>query len=219
MTSLFGNKTLIRISKKLLLAASIASNCSLNSVLASPIDHQDAVAKSLEGVMTTSVQVKNDAPEIQVQMTTCRVEVDKNKDSIFLYQEQGIVGSLDKPYRQRFLEIATSEESDNIVYSHSYKPDNLEQWTNFCISKAKTVSESSLGKLVCTVTLKPFLTVYSGTTPPEGCPANVRGAVSITNRIILHQDGMDTWDRGFDESGNQVWGAEDQAYRFRRQVE
>lgn len=215
MTSHFGNKTLIRVSKKLLFAVSIASNFALNSALALPIDHQDAVAKSLEGVMTTSV-VRDDSPEIQVQMTTCRVEVDKNKDSIFLYQEQGIVGSLDKPYRQRFLEITNSEESDNVVYSRSYKPENLEQWANFCNSEDKTVSKSSIGKLVCTVTLKTFLTVYSGTTPPEGCPANVRGAVTITNRIILHQDGMDTWDRGFDESGNQVWGAEDEAYLFRR---
>ena len=52
--------------------------------------------------------------------------------------------------------------------------------------------------------------------PREGCQAEVRGAVRITNRIILHQEGMDTWDRGFDESGNQVWGAEDEAYQFRR---
>jgi hypothetical protein len=26
---------------------------------------------------------------------------------------------------------------------------------------------------------------------------------------------MDTWDRGFDEEGNQVWGAENQGYQFR----
>lgn len=218
MTSLFWNKTSIKAGKSLFLAAGVAGSFGLNSVSALPVNHRDAVAKRLEGTMTTSVQVKDDAPVIKVQMTTCRVKVDRNNDSVFLYQEQGIVGSLDKPYRQRFLEITTSEEANNIVYSRSYKPDSLEQWTNFCDSENKTVSESSLGKLVCTVTLKPFLTVYSGTTPPEGCPADVRGAVSITNRIILHQEGMDTWDRGFDESGNQVWGAEDQAYQFRREV-
>lgn len=216
MTSLFWNKTLIKASRRLFLAAGIASSFVSSNVVASPIDHRDAVASRLEGVMTTSVHLKDDTPAIEVKMTTCRVTVPQSQDSVFLYQEQGIVGSLDQPYRQRFLEIAASDEIDNVVYSRSYKPDSLEQWINFCSSANKTVSKSSLGGLVCTVTLKPFLSIYSGTTPPEGCPAAVRGAVTITNRIILHQDGMDTWDRGFDEAGNQVWGAEDKAYEFRK---
>ena len=216
MTSFFWNKLFTKSLSRLLFAVSFASNLGLNAVFALPIDHRDAVATRLEGVMTTSVQLKNDAPAIKVQMTTCRVTVPQSIDSIFLYQEQGIVGSLEQPYRQRFLEIATSDTADDVVYSYSYKPDNMASWINFCNSETKAVSKSSLGKLVCTVTLKPYLSIYSGTTPPEGCPASVRGAVTITNRIILHQDGMDTWDRGFDESGNQVWGAKDQAYEFRR---
>lgn len=150
-------------------------------------------------------------------LTTCRVNVPQKTNSVVLYQEQGIVGNLEKPYRQRFLEIISDRQS-NLVYSHAYKPSNLEDSSNFCNRSLenRTVFEESLGELVCTVTLKPFLNVYLGTTPPEGCPAKVRGAVKITNRIILHQEGMDTWDRGFDESGNQVWGAEDEAYQFRK---
>jgi len=27
---------------------------------------------------------------------------------------------------------------------------------------------------------------------------------------------MNTWDRGFDATGNQVWGAKDKPYQFRR---
>jgi len=27
--------------------------------------------------------------------------------------------------------------------------------------------------------------------------------VGITNRIVLHEAGMNTWDRGFDATGNQ----------------
>ena len=187
------------------------------TVLALPIDHRDAVVEHLEGVMTASVKLEENKT-IQVQMTTCRVTVPTgNPNSVFLYQEQGLTDKLDKPYRQRFLEITTDGELEsNLVYSHSYKPENLEEWINFCNYDTRSVAKNQLGELVCTVTLKPFLSIYSGKTPSEGCPAKVRGAVKITNRIILHQEGMDTWDRGFDESGVQVWGAEDRAYQFRR---
>ncbi|NEO03426.1 MAG: hypothetical protein F6K50_51450 [Moorea sp. SIO3I7] len=56
---------------------------------------------------------------------------------------------------------------------------------------------------------------YIGQTPEDGCPTNYRGAVSITNTIILHKEGMDTLDRGFDAAGNLVWGAKDLPYQFR----
>lgn len=226
MTSLFGQKALFLGRKRLSLsisqilfsvASGVASGFITTTVVALPVNHLDAVVEHLEGIMTASVQVA-EKPTIQVQMTTCQVNVPENDDSnsVFLYQEQGIVGRLDKPYRQRFLEITTSEEADNLVYSHSYKPSNLEQWTNFCNSETRTASQTQLGELICTVTLKPFLSVYAGKTQSGGCPAQVRGAVKITNQIVLHQDGMDTWDRGFDEWGNQVWGAKDRAYQFRR---
>nr|MBX2862941.1 hypothetical protein [Leptolyngbyaceae cyanobacterium MAG.088] len=39
--------------------------------------------------------------------------------------------------------------------------------------------------------------------------------VRLTNTIVLHQDGMDTWDRGFDSNGLQVWGAEAEPYQYR----
>ena len=196
--------------------ASVISSLVPITALAAGINHRDAVVEHLEGIMTASVQLEG-KPAIQVQMTTCRVTVPDRDNSVFLYQEQALIGKLDRPYRQRFLEITADEDTDsNLVYSHSYKPTNQEEWVNYCRSTTKTVSRDDLGQLVCTVTLKPLLNIYSGKTQLGGCPAEVRGAVKITNQIILHQEGMDTWDRGFDASGNQVWGAEDRAYQFRR---
>ena len=206
------------------LATGIFSSLFATTVLALPINHRDAVVEHLEGKMTASV-VKEDSTTIQVQMTTCRVRVAGEHNSIFLYQEQGLVGKLDRPYRQRFLEITTEEDTKDtentdseLVYSLSYKPENLSQWVNFCDRDLvkRVASQEQLGKLVCRVTLKPLLNVYAGKTASGGCPATFRGAVKITNRIVLHQEGMDTWDRGFDESVNQVWGARDRAYQFRR---
>jgi hypothetical protein len=44
----------------------------------------------------------------------------------------------------------------------------------------------------------------------------MRGASYATSEVVLRDDGLDTWDRGFDDAGKQVWGATKGAYQFRR---
>ena len=188
-----------------------------NVTLADPFEHRNEVARRLSGVMVATI-VREGKPTVKVEMTTCPVQVTaaKASDSVFLYQEQGIVGNLDKPYRQRFLEIVSNKTNDQeVVLSHSYKPDNLAAWVNYCQKTDKIpIPRATLGNLVCMVTLQPYLNLYVGKTPPEGCPVNLRGAVKVTNRIFLTEDGMETWDRGYNTQGDRVWGAEDEAYRF-----
>ncbi len=197
------------------------SNIFVNKSLAIPtINHRDSVVKHLLGKMTASIQQAESRP-IQVRMTTCLVNVISNNNSIFLYQEQGFIGSLNQPYRQRFLEITTENKQtkqyrQNLVFSHSYKPDDLSQWVNFCQSDRvqDKINQTEIGQLVCTITLKPLLSVYVGQTPPQGCPTKARGAATVTNSIVLHEQGMETWDRGFDTQGKQLWGARKKPYQF-----
>ncbi|MEO1403883.1 MAG: chromophore lyase CpcT/CpeT [Cyanobacteria bacterium J06635_1] len=176
----------------------------------------DTVAEHLEGVMDTSAQAAADPDFVSVQMTTCRISVSEPAaDSVYLYQEQALSNSLDAPYRQRFLQIAPGDGQR--IESRTLKPDAPEQWEGFC-DRAPTerlVPIDSLGEQVCTVALRPSPLGMVGSTPNGGCPASVRGAVSITNVVVLHADGMDTWDRGFDAAGNQVWGAQDEPYQYR----
>jgi hypothetical protein len=150
-------------------------------------------------------------------MTTCLVKIeDLETNHYFLYQEQAISNKLDQPYRQRFLEILPAANNQQII-SQSYKPENLEKFKGFCNQREteRRIKKAELGEYICEVILTPIISIYRGETPPEGCPANVRGAVKITNTIILHSQGMDTWDRGFDAENNQVWGAENESYQFR----
>jgi CpeT protein len=187
----------------------------------------------LLGIMDTNEQAATNRKVANVQMTTCKVTVkttptdsldQNNRISVFLYQEQALIESLNQPYRQRFLEITNSNEP-NLVESKSYKPTELEQWIGFCQKPEveRLVSQVDLGMPICSVFLKQSAAnyiqpLYIGETQKGGCPANVRGATSITNTIYLFPDGMNTWDRGFDASGNQVWGAANEAYKFRKKA-
>ncbi|MEX0269878.1 chromophore lyase CpcT/CpeT [Leptolyngbyaceae cyanobacterium UHCC 1019] len=178
------------------------------------------VATLLIGKMDTSAQAIANSKAPNVQMTTCRIGLFTNAEpqSIFLYQEQAMSTSLDKPYRQRFLQISPSPLSQS-VRSRSFKPTDPTRWSGFCNvtpSLERTVNLSDLGTPICNVFLKQVGTGYLGNTPPDGCPANIRGAIRITNHIELSLAGMNTWDRGFDAQGKQVWGAKTESYQFRR---
>ncbi len=198
-----------------LLIAIIISCLINNSTQAQTVNHVEEVVSHLVGVMDTSAQAEVNPQRVKVQMTTCKLELKGEVDSIYLYQEQALAEKLNQPYRQRILHLIDLE--DGQVESKSYKLTNEKQWIGFCNQPASSrmLNKSDLGDSVCSVFLRPVITIYIGETPPEGCPANVRGAVKITNKIILHKLGMDTFDRGFDAEGNQVWGAVNDSYQFR----
>jgi hypothetical protein len=181
-------------------------------------DVREVVAR-LVGVVDTSRQAigRRRAPDVRI--TTCPVRLtgrDAAPGITYLYQEQALSLELDKPYRQRLLRIGPT--ADSRVESATFKPKNPETLTGLCArpEAERLVSLATDAPVDCRVVLAPAGDDFVGSTPPEGCAANVRGAVRITNKITLRRDGMDTLDRGFDAAGTQVWGATDDTYQFRR---
>ena len=196
--------------------AGVSSVSANDSVEATEERSIEAVVSHLEGVMSTASQAASDPNFVGVQMTTCRVEIENSQpSSVYLYQEQALIEDLSSPYRQRFLQITDGEQGR--IDSHTFKPNDLSQWIGFCEQPTRSVALTNLGEQTCSVSLRPSAVGgFVGSTPPNGCVANVRGARSVTNVVVLHSQGMDTWDRGLDAAGNQVWGAENTPYRYRR---
>jgi hypothetical protein len=190
-----------------------------------PLEQQvKVVAARLEGVMSTAAQASVNPKISDVRMTTCQVTLTGRdgvqRQAIVLYQEQALANALAKPYRQRFLQLSASPVSQS-VQSRSFKPAQATAWINFCNKAAvdRVVKPEAMGTAICSVFLRRSGDNYVGNTPVDGCPANVRGAVRIKNHIVLRSIGMDTWDRGFDATGKQVWGAKAESYQFRRTQE
>lgn len=205
-------------------AGTAVYSCPANDVQASAsLDQQvNEVVTHLVGVMDTSAQAQTNPKAPNVRMTTCKVKVEgkdtgaQTSQSVFLYQEQAMSQNLAKPYRQRFLKIAPSADGQSIE-SQAFKPPKPENWMGLCNQPEakRVVSLSDMGEAKCSVFLKRDGENYVGETPAEGCPSDYKGAVKVTNRIILHKTGMDTLDRAFDAAGNQVWGAKNEPYQFR----
>jgi hypothetical protein len=180
------------------------------------------VVSHLVGVMDTSAQAAANPKAPNVRMTTCKVMVGNadttlnTRSVVFLYQEQALTQRLGAPYRQRFLRIAPSADGQS-VESRAFRPPTPEKLIGLCDrpEAKRVIRQSDLGERACSVFLKPSGENYVGETQAAGCPTNYRGAVRITNTIMLHRTGMDTQDRGFDAAGNLVWGAKEEPYQFR----
>nr|GMC71697.1 chromophore lyase CRL, chloroplastic [Ipomoea batatas] len=58
--------------------------------------------------------------------------------------------------------------------------------------------------------------LYEGSTPADGFPNTWNGASYCTSELaVLKNNEIHSWDRGFDESGNQVWGVKGGPYEFK----
>lgn len=205
------------------IASAIAANAGFADVPASvPIEKQvEEVVSHLDGAMDTSEQANANPKAPNVRITSCKVKVENaaalnRPQAVFLYQEQALSQRLNQPYRQRFLGIAPSADKLS-VESVAFRPPNPTAWIGLCDRPAaeRVVPVSQIGKSNCSVFLQRQGNQYIGETKAGGCPIDYKGAVRITNRIVLHQAGMDTLDRGFDADGNQVWGAKNYPYQFR----
>jgi CpeT/CpcT family (DUF1001) len=178
-----------------------------------------AVVKHLVGVMDTGNQAAANPHKPHVRMTTCPIAVTgltTPSGAVYLYQEQALADKLAEPYRQRVLEISASPYSQS-VRSLTFKLTQPQSVIGFCNQPLtqRTLRAETLVAGGCAVFLRRSGENYAGSTPIDGCPANVRGAVRLTNRVLLHADGMDTWDRGFDAKGKQIWGAKTESYQYR----
>lgn len=66
----------------------------------------------------------------------------------------------------------------------------------------------------CEVILTKTENGYEGSTQGDNCKSSLRGASYATSKVSMSANKITSWDQGFDESGNQVWGATKGPYEF-----
>ncbi len=139
------------------------------------------------------------------------------KDGVWLYVEQALSKSLDKPYRQRVYQVTqvTANDFESKVYS-------LKEPKKFIGGQDNKELFNSIGPddLVeregCSVFLKYDGNQFSGSTDRKSCKSNMRDASYATSIVTVTGDKIESWDQGFDANDKQVWGAVKGAYIFDR---
>jgi hypothetical protein len=141
----------------------------------------------------------------------------EREDGIWIYVEQAASSSLDKPYRQRIYSLTAKENEtlESAVYTFDKPEKFIGSWKNK--EKLSAISPDSINlKEGCSIVIKKVSDKFVGSTHGKNCPSNLRGASFATSEVVIDKYSMTSWDRGYNDKDEQVWGAEIGPYIFKK---
>lgn len=171
----------------------------------------------MTGSFSSEHQASADSSYYDIRLEMVEIWTER-PDGRWLYVEQAAAGHLDRPYRQRVYHVTEIEPGryGSEVYSI---PDPLRfagAWKHD--SPLSRLTPDSLEiRDGCRVELTMEADdTFAGGTVGTGCASKLRGASYATSEVRVGRDRIESWDRGFDETGTHVWGAESGPYLFLR---
>ncbi|KAI4343539.1 hypothetical protein L6164_010876 [Bauhinia variegata] len=189
-------------------------------------DHARIVAQSLTGEKYSREQASRDPDHyFNIRTITCPA-TDLVDGSNVLYFEQAFWRSPQKPFRQRFCMVKPCpKELKCDVELSTYAIRDMEEYKNFCDRSKDQRPQpeevfGDIAELLTTIYLKRCprgkRCLYEGSTPPGGFPNTWNGATYCSSELtVMKNNEIHTWDRGYDDDGNQVWGPKEGPYEFK----
>jgi hypothetical protein len=139
-------------------------------------------------------------------------------DGYWLYVEQAAASSLDKPYRQRVYHLTRIDE--NRFESAVYELEDPLQYAGIWKDPAPLSDlypEALIKREGASIYLEQVgEEAFSGSTRGKECKSNLRGASYATSEVRITEGQIYSWDRGFNEQDEQVWGAVKGGYIFKK---
>lgn len=169
------------------------------------------------GSFSSEEQSGKDSSYFNIELEMVQIWKDRT-DGPWIYIEQAVAGTKDKPYRQRVYQI--KQRSDGkIVSVVNLIPDQLRFAGDYKkeFPLVRLIPDSLVLKPECEVVLyRADVGYFEGGTVDKNCSSDLRGASYATSEVKIDKDKMITWDRGFDKNGNQVWGSTKGGYIFKK---
>lgn len=205
----------------LLIALGICSVGTACTTDPEPTDETD-VGESLEaklhryltGDFSSEAQSTSNPAYFDIRMSICPMEA-PSLGALVLYVEQAQAENLGSPYRQRLYLIEAGAEADTAI-SRIYTFNNPAAAVGACADASKLPSaDGAVEKEGCAVTMTWDGSRWTGGTTGEDCPTT-QGGDYATSEIVITDDQLTSWDRGFFDNGDQAWGAVGGGYEFDR---
>jgi hypothetical protein len=180
----------------------------------------DLLRNYMSGSFTSEQQSKNDSDffDIHLQMKPIWEE---RKDGFWLYVEQAIVSALEKPYRQRIYHVNLLNDTTIIseVFEMKSPMRFAGAYKNAAVLNSLTL-DSLEARAGCGILLHARSNgTFVGSTKNQDCLSSLRGASYATSEVVIHKQLLVSWDRGWDATGKQVWGAVKSGYQFVKLVD
>lgn len=179
----------------------------------------EALVDYMVGSFSSKEQAGKDSSYFNIELEMVQIWKDRT-DGPWIYVEQAVAETKDKPYRQRVYQLRKRNDGkiESLVYTI---PDPLRFAGDYKkeFPLLRLTPDSLILKEGCEVVLYQADNGYfEGGTIDNNCSSDLRGASYATSEVMIDKDKMISWDRGFDESGKQVWGATDGGYIFKKKL-
>lgn len=177
----------------------------------------DLLAERLTGHFSSERQSVEQPGYFDIHLHSVRIWPDRT-DGIWIYVEQAMATALEKPYRQRVYRLV--EEPTGTFTSIVYELPDPAAFAGAWVEPARFADltpQQLVERVGCNVSLtKNERGEFVGSTAGTGCGSVLNGASYATSEVFIDETGMSTWDRGYNDKGEQVWGATEGPYRFDR---
>ncbi len=209
LTSCKSSKSTARGDKRSSPTRSVSSDGIIKS------DDIQSLKRMMEGHFQNSIL---DSDSTSIEVTLRVVQIWEEQKGCYLYAEQF---ATDNPARPQLQQIYKIESDNNGGFrSNVYNLENSEQ----AVGQWKTPSffdsvsmDNIIAKEGCTI----YITQhgdgsFSGSTRLDQCKSTKDGAAYTTSTIKIRESSFMNWEKGFDDSGNQIWGKELGSSVFKR---
>lgn len=176
------------------------------------------VANLLAGSYSSQRQSEQDEAFLDVRLDMRRIWPERAGEH-WLYVEQAMATTLERPYRQRVYRVEATADGGAISHVYTLPGDPLRfAGAHRDPARLAGLSPADLEeRRGCAIVLsRRDDGSYAGATRERDCPSELRGASYATSEVVLTDQRLDSWDRGYDRDGRQVWGAVAGPYRFDR---
>ncbi len=174
------------------------------------------LAAMMAGSYSSAAQAAADSAFFDVRLRMVPIWTART-DGRWLYVEQAIADSQDKPYRQRVYRVTQDADGtlQSIVYALPTAPLRFAGEWRKDEPLASLTPDSLSMRDGCAILLRQLPDgSYRGATHEHDCPSDLRGARYATSEVTVRDSLLESWDRGFDAKGTQVWGSVAGPYRF-----
>jgi hypothetical protein len=175
----------------------------------------DTLFAWMTGSFSSAAQAAEDSAFYHITLEMAPIWSEREGE-YWIYVEQAVGSMPEKPYRQRVYGVTVGDDGvyESAVYTLADPEQYIGAWKDEA-PLADITPEDLLPREGCTVFLEYVgEEVFKGGTRDKGCLSTLRGATYATSEVVITPDRIESWDRGFDETGAQVWGAELGPYIF-----
>jgi CpeT protein len=178
-------------------------------------DDLEILAGWMTGSFSSSAQAAADSNFLDIRLQMKPIWTGRD-DGAWFYVEQAAAWALDKPYRQRVYHVMPMGDGRiaSVVYELPDAAAAVGAW-RLEAPLADLRPDDLVEREGCVVYLERRDDgVFVGGTHERDCLSTLRGATWASTVIEVRADRLVSWDRGWNDAGEQVWGSTAGGYVF-----